>query len=121
MENGAFAPKEQMLHFPYFFQIHNISKVLLWSKGLTLKNLLFHAFAVVCWLFSKLTFSKSSFGNTIRVSKLLDPDQERCSVSPDLGPNCLQRLSADVWSTLAREEVDTHQYNCYMYVYFYVI
>ena len=37
MENGAFAPKEQMLHFPYF-QIHDISKaskrVLLWSKGL---------------------------------------------------------------------------------------
>ena len=26
MENGAFAPKEQMLHFPYF-QINDISKV----------------------------------------------------------------------------------------------
>ena len=25
MENGAFAPKEQMLHFPYF-QIHDILK-----------------------------------------------------------------------------------------------
>ena len=22
MDNGAFAPKEQMLHFPYHFQIH---------------------------------------------------------------------------------------------------
>ena len=31
MENGAFAPKEQMLHFPYF-QIHDITKVLLWSN-----------------------------------------------------------------------------------------
>ena len=38
MENEAFAPKEQMLHFPYFFQIHDIQrhqKVLLWSKGLS--------------------------------------------------------------------------------------
>ena len=26
MENGAFAPKEQMLHFPKYFQIHDISK-----------------------------------------------------------------------------------------------
>ena len=37
MENGAFAPKEQMLHFPQYFQIHGISKVskvLLCSKGL---------------------------------------------------------------------------------------
>ena len=30
MENGAFGPKEQMLHFPYYFQIHDISKA---SKG----------------------------------------------------------------------------------------
>ena len=30
MENGAFAPKEQMLHFPKYFQIHDSSKV---SKG----------------------------------------------------------------------------------------
>ena len=30
MENGAFAPKEQMLHFPIYFQISDISKV---SKG----------------------------------------------------------------------------------------
>ena len=34
MENGAFAPKEQMLHFPSYFQIHDISMALLWSKGL---------------------------------------------------------------------------------------
>ena len=30
MEKGPFAPKEQMLHFPKYFQIHDISKV---SKG----------------------------------------------------------------------------------------
>ena len=40
--------------------------------------------------FSKLTFSKNSSRNTVRVSNGFDPD----SVGPDLGPNCLQRLSA---------------------------
>ena len=29
------------------------------------------------------------------MSNGLDPDQDRHSVGPDLGPNCLQRLSAD--------------------------
>ena len=33
--------------------------------------------------------------NTIRVSNSLDPDQAQQNVGPDLGPNCLQRLSAD--------------------------
>ena len=46
-------------------------------------------------IFSKSTFSKNSFRNTITVSNSLDPDQDRRSVGPDLGPNCLQRLSAD--------------------------
>ena len=45
--------------------------------------------------FQNELFSKNSFKNTIRVSKSLDPDQARYSVGPDLGPNCLQRLSAD--------------------------
>ena len=31
----------------------------------------------------------------MRVSNSLDPDKDRHSVGPDLGPNCLQRLSAD--------------------------
>ena len=35
------------------------------------------------------------FFNTIWVSSSLDPDQARHFVGPDLGPNCLQRLSAD--------------------------
>ena len=47
------------------------------------------------YFFSKLTFAKNSFGNAIRVSNSLDPDQARHSVGPDLGPNCLRRLSAD--------------------------
>ena len=38
---------------------------------------------------------KKSFRNTIRVSNCLDPNQDRHSVDPDLGPNCLQRLSAE--------------------------
>ena len=29
------------------------------------------------------------------VSNDLDPDQDRRSVGPNLGPNCLQRLTAD--------------------------
>ena len=29
------------------------------------------------------------------MSNILDPDQAQHFVGPDLGPNCLQRLSAD--------------------------
>ena len=39
----------------------------------------------------KIVFSKKYF----RVSNGLDPDQDRHCVGPDLGPNSLQRLSAD--------------------------
>ena len=45
--------------------------------------------------FSKSTFSKNSLGNTIRVSNSLDPDLARHFGRPELGPNDLQRLSAD--------------------------
>ena len=48
-----------------------------------------------CADFFKINFSKQSFRNTIKVSNSLDVDQDPLSVSPDLGPNCLQRLSAD--------------------------
>ena len=37
----------------------------------------------------------NTFLNTTRVSKSLDPDQARQNIGPDLGPNCLQMLSAD--------------------------
>ena len=33
--------------------------------------------------------------NTFRVLNGLDPDHDWYFVGPDLGPNCLQRLSAD--------------------------
>ena len=37
----------------------------------------------------------NSLDATIRVSNSLDPDHARPFVGSDLGPNCLQRLSAD--------------------------
>ena len=33
--------------------------------------------------------------NAIRMSNSSDPDQARQNVGPDLGPDCLQKLSAD--------------------------
>ena len=41
-----------------------------------------------------VVFQKKSLGNISRVSSSLDPDHAGCFVGPDLGPNCLQRLSA---------------------------
>ena len=52
-------------------------------------------FFVVCCFFSKISFLKKSFRNTIWVSNSLDPEQAGHFDWPDLGPNCLQRLSAD--------------------------
>ena len=46
-----------------------------------------------------------NFFNTIRVSNSLDPDQARHFVGPDLGPNCLQWLSAP----LVGKELNTKQ------------
>ena len=47
----------------------------------------------------KSFFQKKSFRNIIRVSNSLGPGQARHFVGPDLGPNFLQRLSADDTST----------------------
>ena len=44
----------------------------------------FACFFIVCGFFSKLTFPKNSFRNTIRVSNSLDPDQAQQNVGPDL-------------------------------------
>ena len=54
-----------------------------------------HALLSSADFFSKLTSLKYSFRNIIRVSISLDPDQARRFVWLDLGPNCLQSLSAD--------------------------
>ena len=39
------------------------------------------------------------------VSNSLDPDQARHFVGPDLGPNCLQNISADDKSSLVVNEL----------------
>ena len=44
--------------------------------------------------------------NTYRVSNNLDPDRDRHSVSPDLGPKCLQRLSAEDQVAASKERVN---------------
>ena len=49
--------------------------------------------AVVCRFFFKVSVLKKSFGNIVRVSNSLDPDQAQHVVEPGLGLNCLQRLS----------------------------
>ena len=59
--------------------------------------------------FFKINFFKKFFQDAIRVSNGLDPDQDRRSVGPDLGPNCLQRLSADDNSLLATNELKGRQ------------
>ena len=61
-------------------------------KGLTLCML--SNFSCLCR--PLLTFFKNNFSfmNAFRVSNGLDPDQDRQSVGPELGPNCLQMLSA---------------------------
>ena len=43
--------------------------------------------------FFKLTFSKIISG-TLSVSNTLDPDQAQFSVEPNLGPNCLKKISS---------------------------
>ena len=53
------------------------------------------AFRHLLIFFSKSSFLKNSLRNTIKVTDSLDQDHARCFVGPDLGPNCLQRLSAD--------------------------
>ena len=55
------------------------------------------------------------FFNTIHVSNTLNPDQARHFVGPDLGPNCLQRLSADNKVALSGKELNTKQLTCRYY------
>ena len=52
-------------------------------------------------------FEKLFFRNNIRMSNSLDPDQDRHSLFPDLGTNCLQRISVKNWP-LARKELKEH-------------
>ena len=54
------------------------------------------------------TQKKNDFGNPIRVSNSLDLDQVCSYVGPDQSLNCLQRLSADKKSLLARKDLNMH-------------
>ena len=63
---------------------------------LTFNILGISCFCCLLLTFFKINFfSKISLRDTIRVSNGLDPDHDQHSVSTDLGPNCLQRLSTD--------------------------
>ena len=50
-----------------------------------------------CFWSSAVFFQNQHFRKIkdTRVSNILDPDQARQNVGPDLDPNCLQKLSAD--------------------------
>ena len=54
-----------------------------------------HAFLSSADFFSNQFFQNYNFRSTTRVSNSLELDQAECFVRPDLGPNCLQRISAD--------------------------
>ena len=53
------------------------------------------AFLLSAEFFQNQLFRKNSLMNTIRVSNSFNPDQTLHFVGPGLGPNCLQKLSAD--------------------------
>ena len=50
-------------------------------------------------------FSKSDVFKKVYDTNGSGPDQDQHSVDPHLGPNCLQRLSEDNMSPLARKEL----------------
>ena len=53
----------------------------------------FSCFCCCLLAFFKINLFKKFFQeHYIRVSKGLDSEQDRLCISPDLGPNCLQRL-----------------------------
>ena len=85
----------------YWLKAYKISTKILCSDTYTDLTLcllgIFSCFFCRLLIFSKSNFSKNSFRNTISVSDRMDPDQSQrfVYVGPDLGPNCLQRLSAD--------------------------
>ena len=55
------------------------------------KYCFYYSFTLYCFVIFRYCF----FFKTIQVSKSSDPNQARHFVGPDLGPICLQRLSAD--------------------------
>ena len=70
-----------------------LQKIQFWSAfGFSnIAFIYFHTFIIVAYF----TLWMLDFFNTIQVSNSLDPDQAWHFVGPDLGPNWLQRSSAD--------------------------
>ena len=60
----------------------------------------FSCFCRLLIFFFKINFFEKFFQELPSVSNSLDPYQARQFVRPDLGPNCLQKLSADDSTTL---------------------
>ena len=92
------AKKALIIDFLIFISNDLLKKIICTQAALLTLCMLgnFSCFFVVCWGFSKSTFSKNSFRNTIRVSNILDPDLVWYFVGPDLGPigpNSLQWLT----------------------------
>ena len=69
--------------------------------------LLLHAFwfLLIFFFFFKFTFSKKSFRNPSECHTVWIQIRPDVFVRPDLGPNCLQRLSVDDKSSLAEKEL----------------
>ena len=62
------------------------------------------SFAVFGVFFFKIYFKTKNLSGTLSESNILDLEQDRHFVDPDLGPYCLRRLSADDKPLLARKE-----------------
>ena len=61
----------------------------------------------------QINVSKNSFRSTITLtmSNGLDRNQDRHSICPDLGPSCMQKLSADDKSGHLQGELNIYVFN----------
>ena len=82
------------MKYGFICNFHNTSILLASKKAAnetTFKMLHAGYFSFFCCrlltFFSKLAFPNNSFRNTIKDLESLNPDQDRRSVGPDLGPN----------------------------------
>ena len=81
------------MHSRWFKNYTFVKKCILISFSI-FKYCFFYSFTLnYCAIFNSLDA-------TIKVSNSLDPDQAQHHVGPDVGPNCLQRLSTDDKSRL---------------------
>ena len=89
-------------HFTFFFTVHRLIFVPVFidkhdfhsvRSDIPERNLM-HFLSSTVFFFQNPFFQKN-FRTTMRMSNSLDPDQARHFVGPNLGPNCLQKLSAN--------------------------